>query len=119
MLNLNRRRLPALPASTPPPPPPRNRGGKMTPRAAVRAAAHSATTATAIRRAALAFLLAAVILAGGTLAGPRTSSADGTLTADSVAITSTPSAAMDYHAGETLTATVTFSRPLPRTPAPP
>ena len=82
----------------------------MTPRAAARAAAHSATTATAtIRRAALALLLAAILLAGGTLAGPRPSSADGTLTADSVAITSTPAAAMDYHAGETITATVTFS----------
>ncbi len=83
----------------------------MTPRAATRAAAHSATTtATAIRRAALALLLAAILLAGGMLGGPRPSSADGTLTADSVAITSTPSAAMDYHAGETITATVTFSQ---------
>ena len=82
----------------------------MTPRAAMRAAAHSATTATAIRYAALALLLAAIILAGGTLAGPRPSSADGTaITADSVAITSSPAAAMDYHAGETITATVTFS----------
>ena len=81
----------------------------MTPRAAVRAAAHI-TTATAIRRAALALLLAAILLAGGTLGGPRPSSADGTaITANSVAITSTPAAAMDYHAGETITATVTFS----------
>ena len=46
----------------------------MTPRAAIRAAAHSATT---LRRAALALLLAATLLAGGTLAGPGTSSADG------------------------------------------
>ena len=83
----------------------------MTPRAAARAAAHSATTATAIRRAALALILAAIILAGGTLAGPRPSSADGTaITANSVAITSTPAAAMDYHAGETITARVTFSQ---------
>ena len=105
MLNPNRRH-----ALSAPPPPPRNRGGKMTPRAAVRAAAHSATTATTLRRAALALLLAAIILAGGTLAGPRPSSADGTaITANSVAITSTPAAAMDYHAGETITATVTFS----------
>ena len=82
----------------------------MTPRAAARAAAHSATTATTIRYAALALILAAIILAGGTLGGPRPSSADGTLTADSVAITSSAAAGSDYHAGETLTATVTFSQ---------
>ena len=84
----------------------------MTPRAAARAAAHSATTATAIRRAALALILAATLLAGGMLAGPRPSSADGTLTADSVAITSSAASGNDYHAGETLIATVTFSGPI-------
>ena len=110
MLNPNRR--PALSAPPPPPPPPRNRGGKMTPRAAARAAAHSATTATTLRYAALALLLAAILLAGGTLAGPRPSSADGTLTADSVAITSSAASGSDYHAGETLIATVTFSGPI-------
>ena len=45
-----------------------------------------------------------------TLGGPGTTSADGTaITANSVAITSSPAAASDYHAGETITATVTFS----------
>ena len=84
----------------------------MTPRAATRAAAHSATTTATIRYAALALLLAAVILAGGTLAGPGPSSADGTLTADSVAITNTAASGNDYHAGETIIATVTFSGPI-------
>ena len=112
MLNPNRHlRRNALPTCPPPPPPPpATGGGKMTPRAAARAAAHSATTATTIRYAALALILAAIILAGGTLGGPRPSSADGTLTADSVAITSSAAAGSDYHAGETLTATVTFSQ---------
>ena len=82
----------------------------MTPRAAARAAAHSATTAATIRRAALALLLAAIILAGGTLGGPRTTSADSSLTVSSIAVTSNAGSDDEYHAGEDIVIRVTFSQ---------
>ena len=94
MLNLNRRRLaPTAAASTPPPP--RNRVRKTT-----------------LRRAALAFLLAAItILAGGTLGGPTpTTSADGSLTVSSIAVTSNAGSDDEYHAGENIVIRVTFSQ---------
>ena len=64
-----------------------------------------------LRPAALALLLAAAVLLAAMLAGPTPhAAANQTLTADSVAITTTPAADSDYHAGETITATVTFSQ---------
>ena len=85
LINLNRRRNAAARPLW---------GGKMTPRAA--------------GRAALSILLVAAALLSLTLGRPGTSSAD-TLTASSVAITSNAGTDNEYHAGDTITATVTFS----------
>ena len=95
MLNLNRRLALTAAASTPPPPPPRNRARKTT-----------------LRIAALAMLLAAItILAGGTLGGPTPpTSADGSLTVSSIAVTSTAGSDNEYHAGENIVIRVTFSQ---------
>ena len=91
MLNLNRRRHPALTASTPPPPP-RNRARK-----------------TALRIAALALLLAAItILAGGMLGGPTPPVSAGTLAVSAIAIQSSAGADTQYHAGDDITIRVTF-----------
>ena len=82
LTNLNRRRRKA--AACP------FWGGKMTPRAA------------------LSILLVVAALLVVTLGRPGTTSAD-TLTASSVAITSNAGTDNEYHAGDTITATVTFS----------
>ena len=56
-------------------------------------------------------LLAATILAGGALGGPApTTSADGSLTVSSIAVTSTAGSDNEYHAGENIIIRVTFSQ---------
>ena len=57
-------------------------------------------------------LLAAItILAGGALGGPTpTTSADGSLTVSSIAVTSTAGSDNEYHAGENIVIRVTFSQ---------
>ena len=68
-------------------------------------------TPRAAKRAALALLLAAILLAGGMLAGPGTSSADGAaLTVSSIAVTSTAGSDNEYHAGDDIVIRVTFSQ---------
>ena len=65
-------------------------------------------TPLAAGRAALSIPIAAASLSGITLSRPGTTSAD-TLTASSVAITSSAGTDNEYHAGDTITPTVTFS----------
>ena len=86
-----------------------NRHPHRLPSAIAAAAATAFRPRTRPTALALAFILAAAVLLAGMLAGPTPPASADTITVSTIAITSSPAAGDDYHAGETITVRVTFS----------